>query len=74
MGIHTTDIVIVPVISESLSRTARRQVGKTISVQVRYSPDTRPRRGQVYAAVLTSFLAGFFRAGGLAGIPTLKTS
>ncbi len=31
---------------------------------------------RVYAAGLTSFLAGFFRfrAGGLAGIPALKTS
>ena len=28
---------------------------------------------RVYAAGLTSFLAGFFRAGDLAGIPALKT-
>ena len=44
------------------------------AVQVRYSPDTRPRRGQVYAAVLTSFLACFFRPGDFFGIPALKTS
>ena len=48
------------------------------AVQVPQSPDTRPHRGQVYAAVLSSFLAGsflagFFRAGDLAGIPALKT-
>ena len=29
---------------------------------------------RVCAAVLTSFLAGFFRAGDLVGTPTLKTS
>ena len=28
---------------------------------------------RVYAAGFTSFLAGFFRAGDLAGIPALKT-
>ena len=43
-------------------------------VQEQSSPDTRPRRGQVYVAVLTSFLAGFFRAGDFFGIPALKTS
>ena len=43
-------------------------------VQVRYSPDTRPRRGPVYAAVLTSFLAERFRVRRFRGIPALKTS
>lgn len=38
------------------------------------SPDTRPRRGQIYAAGLTSFLADFVRAGDFFGIATLKTS
>lgn len=43
-------------------------------VQVWYSRDTRPRRGQFYAAGLTAFLAFFFRAGDFFGIPALKTS
>ena len=43
-------------------------------VQVRYSPDTRPRRGQFYAAVLTSFPVAGFRARRFRGIPALKTS
>ena len=54
------------------ARTAAAAVAK--AVQVQYSPDTRPRRGQSYAAVLTSFLAGFLRAGDFFGIPALKTS
>ena len=46
---------------------------KRLYVQERYSSDTRPRRSQRYAAVLTSFLGCFFRAGDFFGIPALKT-
>ncbi len=54
--------------------TAREAMERWRDVQVRYSPDTRPRRGQFYAAVLTSFPVAGFRARRFRGIPALKTS
>ena len=44
------------------------------TVQVWYSPDTRPRRGQLNAAVLTSFLAEGFRVRRVLGIRAWKIS